>query len=61
MGCMTVLNYPDQCMGGWGGSFRSPAGWGFTHINVIRGTPIDMMREEDLAILSLCIRMRGDN
>lgn len=19
MGCMTVLNYPDQCMGGWVG------------------------------------------
>lgn len=44
MRCMTVLNYPDQCMGGrMGGSFRSTAGRGFTHTNVIRGTPIDIM------------------
>lgn len=31
MRCMTVLNYPDQCMGGRvRGSFRSTGGWG-TH------------------------------
>lgn len=46
MRCMTVLNYPDQCMGGRvEGSFRSTAASGFTHTNVIRGIPIDIMRK----------------
>lgn len=44
MRCMTVLNYPDQCMEGKGGDeFQKHCQVGFAHTNVTRGTPFDII------------------